>query len=109
MPPVRVYSTRESGKPSTPARYLHKGEIGIVRHYRLRKGGELYALATKLNAFLDDLLHSAFTAVKLRADLYGSGSYGGHSILLYGWIVHRVSYSIGDDRASQSSKYIFPS
>jgi hypothetical protein len=43
-----------------------------VRHYRLRKGGELYALATKLNDFLDDLLYSAFAAVKDRADLYAS-------------------------------------
>jgi hypothetical protein len=59
-------------------RRLHKGEIGIVRHYRLRKGGELYAVATKLNDFLDDLLDSAFAAVKHRADLYGGGFYNGH-------------------------------
>jgi hypothetical protein len=48
-------------------RPLYIGEIGVVRHYRLREGGELHALATKLKDLLDNLVYCAFTAVKNRA------------------------------------------
>jgi hypothetical protein len=54
-------------------RPLHKREIGIIRHHRLREGGELHALATKLDDFPDNLVHSAFTAVEHWADLHGGG------------------------------------
>jgi hypothetical protein len=59
-------------------RPLYKGEIGVVRHDRLRKSGELHGLATKLNYLLDDFIDSALTAVKHRADLYSGGFYNGH-------------------------------
>jgi hypothetical protein len=44
-------------------RPLYIGEIGVVRHYRLRECGELHALVTKLYDFVDNLVHSAFAAV----------------------------------------------
>ena len=62
---------------------LHKGEIGVVRHHRLREGGELHALAAKLEDFCDDLVHGAFAAVEHRADLYGGGFDDGHGGILF--------------------------
>ena len=68
-------------------RPLHKGEIGVVRHHRLREGGELHALATKLDDLLDNLVHGAFAAVEHRADLHGGGFDDGHCSTLYWSII----------------------
>ena len=54
-------------------RRLHEGEIGVVRHHRLREGGELHALATEGDDLPADLVHGAFAAVEHRAQLDGGG------------------------------------
>jgi DNA polymerase IV len=79
---ARAFGVR-SAMPAIRAERLCPDAVFVAPDF-LRKGGELYALATKLNDFLDDLLDSTFAAVKHRADLYGSRFYGGHRNLLYG-------------------------
>ncbi|MNO88794.1 hypothetical protein D3C76_802590 [compost metagenome] len=57
---------------------LDEREIRVVRHDGFGKHGELHALLTQLENFLDDFVDGAFTAVEHGADLYGGGFDKGH-------------------------------
>ncbi len=61
-----------------PERRLHEGEVGVVRHHRLREGSEQHALATEGEDLPADLVHGALAAVEDRAQLDGGGLDDGH-------------------------------
>ena len=68
---------------------LDEGEIGVVWHHRLREGGELHALATKLDDLPDNPVHGTFTAVEHGAHLHGGSLDDGHGVYPFGRMVRR--------------------